>query len=344
MKRLLITLGMILVLGLSSTMLCLAAEPVGSDTLADWDLEVPNFANTMSVLDGEDGNYYIYPSGERGIPYVMIHAYGGFDSPESFLEEFTSEVMMSSYPDLEVLQETSPVTIDGKDYCEIDYQYTVSGYICFDRRIACTKGDFTYMFASKEIPELDKLVGSLLEDTISNCKFPGDDEQVEVPPVSAPKEDSDIPELTWTQEVEDYLEEEGMEGYFYTFDEVDAMMWIPNFLEPVTLTSADREGGYIAYFTDQDWSTQIGVQYIYVDMTLDAYHELIQDLPQVDTVQDFIINGIPFIGYRIPDNDVMVLSTVTSAGYAMEFSFFPISSEDFLDYLEVIGTSIQAAK
>lgn len=334
-------------------MVCLAAEPVGSDTLADWDLKVPNFANTMSVLDGSDGNYYIYPNGERGIPYVLIRAYQGYSDGYEFLIDFTDNVMKPNYPDLSFLSEISPVTIDGAEYYELDYDYTVSGYVCVDRRLARTVGDWTYMFASKEIPELDLTVGTLLEDTISGCEFlgagsdlPVPEGPVELPPTSVPEPapQSDIEEITCPDDLEELLAEEGLYGSFYVFDEVDAKIWIPDILESVPLTDADREAGYIAYFSNADMTCQIGVQYIFVDMTQEEYKAFVEAQPLVSETNEIIINDIPFLVYKIPDNNVMVLSTVTSAGYVMEFAFFPAegeAAEEFYDYFDIMGTSIQ---
>ena len=346
MKRFLTALGLLIVFGISSTFVSFAAAPVGSDTLADWELKVPSYPNTMSVLDGEDGNYYIYPAGERGIPYVMIHAYTGFGSEEEFLQTFTDEVMVPNYPDLVIVADIAPVTIDGSQYYETDYMYTVSGNDCIDRRIARTVGDWTYMFASKEIPGLDLTVDTLLEDTIADSVFLALGEEPEVLPEPEPypaPDDGFIPEINWTPEIEAELTEEGIVGSFYTFDEVSAMVWIPDFMSPVTLGPDDKEMGYLAYFADEDWSKQLGVQYIFIDMTQDEYLDFIKDQPQVDAdnVKEFLINDIPFIFYSIPENDVKVLSTVTNAGYAMEFSFFPASDEDFISYMDFIGASIQ---
>ena len=71
MKRLFVALGMVFILSMSVSLTGFAAELVGSDTLADWELKVPSYANTMSLLSGDDGNYYIYRNGS------LIKTYSG---------------------------------------------------------------------------------------------------------------------------------------------------------------------------------------------------------------------------------------------------------------------------
>ena len=352
MKRLFVALGMVFILSMSVSLTGFAAELVGSDTLADWELKVPSYANTMSLLSGDDGNYYIYPMGERGIPYVMIHAYSIYDSEEEFFAEFTP-YMQESYEDLQVLSEMDPVTIDGDVYYETDYLYSVSGNDCIDRRIVRTAGDFTYMFASKEVPGLDLTVGSLLEDTIADCEFLGVEESAPAPlpedTIPQPEEipqtsDSYIPEFTWTDDLEEELEEEGLYGSFYVFDEIAAMIWIPDCMNSVILTQDDKDYGYIGYFANDDYSWQIGVTYTQINMTQDEYLQYVLDLDQTEEEQELFINDIPFIKYNLPDTDVVVLATVTTSGYVMEFAFFPASDEAFWDYLDIIGISIQPEK
>ena len=345
MKRILAALGMVFILSLSTSLGCLAAEQVGSDTLADWDIKVPSYANTLSVLDGEDGNYYIYPMGEQGIPYVMIRAYEGFSSEDEFFTWFTEGTMMDSYPDLQILTDMEQITIDGDDYYEVDYIYSVSGYTCVDRRIVRIIGDHTYMFASKEIPALDLFVDTLLEETIADCEFLALDEAVPVPepedPAPVPTDTSEIPEFLWTEQMEKDLQEEGFMGSFYIFDEIAAKVWIPDCMTSADLTQEDKDFGYIGYFATDDFSWQIGVTYMQLNMTQDEYLQFLQSFEDADSIRQLVINHIPFILYALPDSDVMALATVTSSGYVMEFSFYPAGDEEFLEYLDIIGMSIQ---
>ena len=351
MKRRLTALGtalaLALILSISGIMVCLAGESVGSDTIEEWDLKIPSYANTLSILDGNDGCYYIYPAMERGIPYVMVYVYDGFADEESFFDSFTP-FLGQKYDDLEVISDLTPITIDGDTYYELDYIYTVNDELCLDRRIARLADGRIYMFASKELPASDMGVGTLLEDTIADCVFLAEEDVEDVTveePYVVPEDISfETKSLYWT-DVEDEVEASGIEGDFYYFDEIDAKMWIPYFLEEKTLTDANRDAGYIAYFIAADDSEDfaIGVQYFEAGITEDEYVEALQEALEIDDMSEFIINDIPFIVYSLPDNDVLVLGTITMEGAVFEASFYPLSNSEFIDAMEIVAASIQGA-
>ena len=144
-------------------------DPKNTDTLVDWNIKVVVPEDTEAVLDESDGCYYIYPDDPGYIPYVLLKPYE-YDSVDAFIQDFT-EYMASVYDDLEVTSEPVEKTIGDKECVEIDFGYTVSGYDVVDRRIATVSGGMTYMFASKEVPELDETVGTMLEDVIADCIF-----------------------------------------------------------------------------------------------------------------------------------------------------------------------------
>ena len=141
-----------------------------STTIEDWNIKVPLPDSSSSILDGSTGEFYIYPTGQQSIPYVMImpfdYSYGG----ESFLNSFKNN-MLSHYPDLQVTEDIHEIEIGQYDCWQTRYEYTISGYKALDRRVAIDHNGKIYMFAVKEIPELDLSVGNLLEDTIEGLIF-----------------------------------------------------------------------------------------------------------------------------------------------------------------------------
>lgn len=165
MKKFLRVLCMVLVLSMLLTPLCFAED--NYDTLADWDLKVKVPEGKTAVLKGNQ--YYIYGQRTGEIPYVMIMAYH-YESEEKFITDFTAS-MQRSYADLKVTKEAARVTIGDKNGWEIDYGYTVSGYQVADRRIIMKVGDWVYMFASKEIAELKRTLGTMLDDVVADCVF-----------------------------------------------------------------------------------------------------------------------------------------------------------------------------
>ena len=168
MKTKWITLAAVLMIALALPTLCLAAE-VDYDTLADWDIRIAVPEGIVAVLDGGDDCYYLYADEDGSIPYVLVTVYN-YDDLEEFIDDFT-DYMRSGYDDLEVTAEAEPATVGDKEGVEIDYGYTVSGYEVVDRRIVIPAGGRMYMFASKEVPELDLSVGGLLEDTVADSVF-----------------------------------------------------------------------------------------------------------------------------------------------------------------------------
>ena len=144
-------------------------EPANTDTLVDWNIKVVVPEGAEALLDESDGCYYIYPDEPGYIPYVLLKPYE-YASVDEFIPDFT-DYMKSIHEDLEVTAEPTEKTIGDKVCKEIVYSYQVSGYAVTDRRIATVFNGMTYMFASKEVPELDETVGSMLEDVIADCVF-----------------------------------------------------------------------------------------------------------------------------------------------------------------------------
>ncbi|MDY3730965.1 MAG: hypothetical protein SO005_11215 [Candidatus Choladocola sp.] len=145
-------------------------EDDNSTTIEEWNIKVPIPDNSTSMLDGSTGEFYIYPTGQEGIPYVMImpfdYSYGG----ESFLNSF-KDYMLGIYADLQVTEDIHEVSIGQYNCWQTRYEYTISDYQAQDRRVAIDHNGKIYMLAVKEIPELDLLTGTLLEDTVEGLVF-----------------------------------------------------------------------------------------------------------------------------------------------------------------------------
>ena len=148
------------------------AEEENTETLSNWHIKIAVPEGATAVLQGNE--YYIYAQEEGYIPYVMLRTYQ-YDDAVTFLDDFTA-YMQEQYPDLQVTEDIARKTIGDKKCFEIDYSYLVSGYEVRDRRIAMAFDGTVYMFASKEIEELDMTVSGMLEDIVANCEFVSDDE------------------------------------------------------------------------------------------------------------------------------------------------------------------------
>ena len=165
-KQLSLVLTIILILSLTPVALA-----DNTDTISNWNIRISVPEGKTAVLKGSE--YYIYGQHEESIPYVMLRTYR-YDSAEKFIADFT-QYMEQHYPDLRVTAPAEQKTIGNKRCYEIDYVYTVSGYDVKDRRVIITAGETTYMFASKEIESNGMVIGSMLDDVISNCELLGPD-------------------------------------------------------------------------------------------------------------------------------------------------------------------------
>lgn len=95
-------------------------------TIEDWNLKVPTPENSISVLDESTGEFYIYSSGQEGIPYVMIMPFDHSGDGRAFLNDFR-DFMITCYADLTVTEEIHQTTIGGYDCWQTRYEYSISG-------------------------------------------------------------------------------------------------------------------------------------------------------------------------------------------------------------------------
>ena len=128
----------------------------GGDTIALDELGISVVVDDYASIREDDGFVYIYTMYDESMPYVIV---GYYDMvADDFADAFT-DYMREGYPDLRVTQEASPLTIAGKDFTKIGYEYTASGYTIQDTRLFTEMGGKTYMFGAKEVPALAYLVG-----------------------------------------------------------------------------------------------------------------------------------------------------------------------------------------
>ncbi|MCR5575588.1 MAG: hypothetical protein K6F56_01115 [Oscillospiraceae bacterium] len=182
MKKLTTALCLLLVFAMVLSPVCYAAGE-NTDTLVDWDIRVTVPDGVTAVLEGNE--YYIYAEEADYIPYVMLTTYDYDSSAEDFVPVFT-KYMKRTYKDLKVNSKAKGVSYGDKSGWEIEYGYTVSGYAIRDRRVVIKRGDTIYLFTSKEVPELDKTVGTMLEDVVRNCVFLSDRPEIKTDDGFAP--------------------------------------------------------------------------------------------------------------------------------------------------------------
>lgn len=339
MKRITSLLSVIMIVSLLFSGMVFASE-LEYDTFPDWQIQIPVPDDLPAVLDG--GDYYIYTQNAGSIPYVMIHVYEGYEDESDFIDGFFTDLMAEKYSDLEIVNPLSPINIEGRDYYEIDYGYTVEGYMVQDRRVVKTIDDRTYMFASKEIEELDMTVDSLMAVVCANCVYLRDGEPIAEEELGGGTtgQTGNIPEVRWEM-VESEIEEEGLEGDFVTFEEVGYEMWIPAELHEEELPEGQMEKDtFIGFYMNDNLDHYVSVQFLPTELTLEDFKDFLETLDDVADMADFLVNDNPFVLYFMEEADIMVLTTHTGEGL-LEVTFYPDSDGDFSSMAEIMGASIR---
>ena len=310
------------------------------DTLADWDIMVPVPEGVTAVFSSD--GYTLYPTDEQSIPYVRVNSYSGYSDEEELIDDLF-DVMAADHDDLEILYGPEYVDAEGREYCEVVFEYDVQGYPVTDTRLITMAGGRAYMFTAKEVSELELYVDDLLEVVVLGSIFLGEDGGDIDVTVEEPQELAEN-ELYWGMGLE-VIDEYDLEGDFEIFDEVGLMMWLPDILSPAILPEEQPNPElFLGYYTTKDESAYASVVYQPADVTLEDYKELLGSMEGlIEDVEDFVINGLPFICYYIPSGDSMCLATVVDGGI-VEFAFAPMSDEEFGAYAEVMGVSIQEAQ
>jgi len=143
-------------------------------------------------------------------------------------------------------------------------------------------------------------------------------------------------EITWEQ-VEPTLEQAGINGNFYTFDQIAVAIFIPEGLESVELP----DDSYIGYFAAEDGSA-VAVQYVNVEgMTLESYTEALAGVGATE-IETGTVNGLPCVTYEMPANKTINIAFTTEAGYILEVVVGPVTDDNSKLGASAILASIQA--
>jgi len=145
-------------------------------------------------------------------------------------------------------------------------------------------------------------------------------------------------EITWDQ-VAPMLEENGITGDFYTFDEIAVAIFIPTGMEPAELPG----DSYIGYFTSADGDA-VAVQYVNVEgMDLEAYTAALPGVGATE-IETGTVNGLPCVSYEVPANNTLNVAFTTAAGYILEVVCGPVTTDSAKIGASAIMSSIQAVE
>ena len=142
-------------------------------------------------------------------------------------------------------------------------------------------------------------------------------------------------DVTWEQ-VSALVEDAGITGNWYTFDDIAAAIYIPD-----GLVNSELPGeNYIGYFAAEDGSA-VALQYVNVDgMDLETYAGLLPDYGATE-IEAGTLNGLPCVTYQVPANKSFNVAFATQAGYILEAIVAPVTTEEEMLAANIILASIQ---
>ena len=132
----------------------------------------------------------------------------------------------------------------------------------------------------------------------------------------------------------------GEDAHFVLLDQVNAKIWIPDYLETVPLTDDDLDNDVIACFMPKDESQLIYITYYDVDgLSIQALKTYIESKGSPAIISE--VNGIPVLQYYSSESDSLIAVYETADGYFLQLTFFPLSDELSSFLFTIILSSIQ---
>ncbi len=142
--------------------------------------------------------------------------------------------------------------------------------------------------------------------------------------------------LSW-EEVGPTLEDVfGDMAHFVRLDEVEAKIWLPDYLAPVELTAEDQENNAVACYMSEDETEMLYITYVDVNnLSLEAFQ---RQLAQNNITSEIMeVNGIPALIYMLPEDNVTMVTYSTADGYFLQLMHYPI----YDDFFTMILSSLQ---
>ena len=132
----------------------------------------------------------------------------------------------------------------------------------------------------------------------------------------------------------------GEDAHFVYIPEVDAEIWVPDYLSSVTLTDSDRENNTIASFLSADESEMVFISYFSaVGLTLESYKKALEEKGLQAEIG--VINDIPVLHYYDPNSAALVVNYLTRDSYIMQVLFFPFYDEVSSSVFTIMLSSIR---
>ena len=133
-------------------------------------LEIPD-GTYMATEENGDTYFRSYRYGDS-IPYVMFHVQE-MDGDTYYRSLDWS--LRNNHADLKVTEAPHEVSVGNRRMVQFGYSYGLSGYTVSDTRLYTEIGGKTYAFASKEIPEIEYVLGDMLFEVAGSLEVEGEE-------------------------------------------------------------------------------------------------------------------------------------------------------------------------
>ena len=150
--------------------------------------------------------------------------------------------------------------------------------------------------------------------------------------------------ITWEEIGGAAVEANGLEGDFYSLDDMGLLIWLPSSLTAMEVSEEDATAGRYALYMDQETGAYVAIDAVHVDdMTLDQAlaNATANGMTEPEIVN---INGIDAVTYADPANNMGAIVLVDTNCNMIIFSFSPIDSDEAKLAYGIIGSSIMGAE
>ena len=128
--------------------------------------------------------------------------------------------------------------------------------------------------------------------------------------------------------IEQFFEED---GNTWTVEEVNAVLWLPSFFSPVELTPEDIADGTIGFYSTDNGSQYVLLNYADSDgLTLESFFLYFQQ--NGADIYRISVNDIPAIYLRDHEKNSCVLIYQTQEGKFFQVIFSPLAAEEMFKY------------
>ena len=134
--------------------------------------------------------------------------------------------------------------------------------------------------------------------------------------------------ITWEEVGAPMAEAAGLDGNFYSLEDIGLAIWLPAGIQFVEVSAEDAAAGYLYVASDEEETCLITVDYVNVEgMTLDGVLEeaVAQGMFEPEIV---VINGLSAVSYKDEANHAGCIVLVDTNCNVITFTVLPVESEE----------------